>query len=81
MTMETPETLSVSEIRTAQGRYPSQMVFRRVRTNTYATHLKVLPPDTEPYYILGCYFFSLEEAKADFQRRTLELEGMRGEAE
>lgn len=73
--METPEELGASEIRTAPGRYPSQIVLRRVREKTYATHLKVLPPDGEPYFILGCYFFDLQEAQADFQRRKLELEG------
>jgi hypothetical protein len=78
--METLEELSASEIRTAQGRYPSQIVLRRVRERTYATHLKVLPPDAEPYFILGCYFFDLQEAQADFQRRKLELEGSPGEA-
>ncbi|MGA2262605.1 MAG: hypothetical protein ABSH28_14360 [Acidobacteriota bacterium] len=73
--METPELLSTSEIRTSQGRYPSQIVLRRVKERTYATHLKVLPPDAEPYFILGSYFFDLEAANADFQRRKLELEG------
>jgi hypothetical protein len=74
--METPELLSESEIKTAQGRYPSQIVLRRVKEKTYATHLKVLPPDDEPYFILGCYFFNLQEAKADFERRKAELEGL-----
>jgi len=74
--METPEILSSSEIRTAEGRYPSQIVLRRVRSRTYATHLKVMPPDAEPYFILGAYFFSLDEAAADFERRKQELEGL-----
>ena len=73
--MEAPEVVSSSEIRTGDGRYPSQIVLRRMKEKTYATHLKVLPPDGEPYFILGSYFFSLEEAQADFQRRKLELEG------
>ena len=73
--MDAPEVLSVSEIRTAEGRYPSQIVLRRVKDRTFATHLKVIPPDAEPYFILGCYFFSLEEAQADFRRRKGELEG------
>jgi hypothetical protein len=73
--METPEVLEMSDIRTAQGRYPSQIVLRRVKEKTYATHLKILPPDGEPYFILGAYFFKLEDAKADFKRRKLELEG------
>jgi len=72
--METPEVLSMSAIRTAQGRYPSQIVLRRVKEKTYATHLKVIPPDAEPYFILGTYFFSLDDAQADFQRRKSELE-------
>lgn len=78
--METPEVLSVSEIREAPGRYPSQIVLRRVREKTYATHLKVLPPDAEPYFILGSYFFSRDEAEADFQKRKLELETTQGQA-
>jgi hypothetical protein len=73
--MDTPEVLKMSDIRTARGRHPSQIVLRRVKDKTYATHLKVLPPDAEPYFILGSYFFSLEKAEADFRRRTLELEG------
>jgi hypothetical protein len=78
--METPETLKSSGIRTAQGRYPSQIVLRQVKAKTYATHLKVLPPEAEPYYILGCYFFNLADAEADFQRRKAELEGLPEEA-
>ncbi len=72
--MEAPEVLRMSEVREAPGRHPSQIVLRRVREKTFATHLKVLPPDAEPYYILGSYFFSLDEAEADFKRRKLELE-------
>ncbi len=72
--METPEVLNTSEVRSAEGRYPSQIVLRRVKEKTFATHLKVLPPGAEPYFILGSYFFSLEEAQADFERRKLELE-------
>jgi hypothetical protein len=74
--MEMPEVMSASQVRTAQGRYPSQIVLRRVKEKTYATHLKVLPPDAEPYFILGSYFFNLKEAEADFQRRRIELEGL-----
>ena len=74
--METPEVLKISDLRTARGRHPSQIVLRRVRAKTYATHLKVMPPDAEPYYILGSYFFSLKEAEADFRKRKAELEGM-----
>ncbi len=78
--METPEELRTSEVRTAEGRYPSQIVLRRVKEKTFATHLKVMPPDAEPYFILGSYFFNLEEAQADFERRKLELEGSSGRA-
>ncbi len=78
--METPEELRASEVRTAEGRYPSQIVLRRVKEKTFATHLKVLPPDGEPYFILGSYFFSLEAAQADFERRKLELETSQGKA-
>ncbi len=73
--MESPADLNKSEVRTGQGRYPSQIVLRRIKEKTYATHLKVIPPDDEPYYILGSYFFKLEDAEADFHRRKQELEG------
>jgi hypothetical protein len=73
--MELPENLNKSEIRSTQGRHPSRIVLRRVKEKTFATHLKVMPPEAEPYYILGGYFFKLEEAEADFQRRKNELEG------
>jgi hypothetical protein len=72
--MELPEELNKSEIRTAPGRHPSQIVLRRVKEKTYATHLKVMPLEAEPYYILGSYFFHLEDAEKDFQRRKSELE-------
>jgi hypothetical protein len=73
--MEYPETLKESEIRTAEGRNPSRIVLRQVKERTYATHLKVFPPDAEPYFILGSYFFNLNDAQTDFERRKLELEG------
>ena len=65
--METQETLRASEIRSAEGRYPSQIVLRQVKEKTYATHLKVMPPDAEPYFILGSYFFSLEGSPGGFR--------------
>ena len=72
--MELPEELKKSEVRTGQGRHPSQIVLRRVKDKTYATHLKVMPPGGVPYYILGSYFFRIEEAEADFHKRKIELE-------
>jgi hypothetical protein len=74
--MTAPEVLQISEIKAGQDRYPSRIVLRMVKERTYATHLEVLPPDGEPYFILGRYFFKLGEAEADFQRRILELEGL-----
>ncbi len=71
--MENCPVLQESEIKVSEGRYPSQMVLRMVKEKTYATHIKVHPPDAEPYFILGHYFFSLEEAEADFRRRSIEL--------
>jgi hypothetical protein len=68
--------LSVSEIKTAEGRYPSQIVLREVKSRTYATHIKVLPPGEKPYFILGRYFFNRDEAEADFHQRSRELEGL-----
>jgi hypothetical protein len=71
--METYPVLQESEIIVSKGRYPSQMVLRQVKDKTYATHIKVLPPAAEPYYILGHYFFSRQEAEADFRKRAIEL--------
>jgi hypothetical protein len=71
--METYPVLRESEIKVAEGRYPSQMVLRQVKEKTYATHMKVHPPEGEPYYILGHYFFKLEDAEADYRRRAIEL--------
>lgn len=73
--MESIAVIQVGEIKTGEGRYPSQIMLRKVSPTTYATHIKVLPPDAEPYFILGHYFFSLEEAEADFHNRCKELGG------
>jgi hypothetical protein len=72
--MELPEELKKSQTCTGPGRHPSQIVLRRINEKTFATHLKVMPPEAEPYYILGNYFFRLGEAEADFERRKSELE-------
>jgi hypothetical protein len=69
------EEIMASEIKTAEGKYPSQIVMRQVKPKTFATHLKVLPPDRDHYYILGRYFTKREEAEADFHKRVLELDG------
>ena len=69
------EEILTSEIKTAEGKYPSQIVMRQVKPKTYATHLKVLPPDREPFFILGRYFTKREEAESDFHKRVQELEG------
>jgi hypothetical protein len=63
------------EIKESEGRHPSQIVLRQVKPGTFATHTKVLPHDSEPYFILGHYFFKREEAEADFQKRLAELDG------
>jgi len=55
--------LQASEIREYEGKYPSQIVLRQVTPSTYATHIKVLPPNAEPYFVLGHYFFKREEAR------------------
>jgi len=73
--------LFVSEIKTAEGRYPSQVVLREVRSRTDATHIKVLPPGEEPYFILGRYFFNRDEAEADFHKRSRELEDLQSSDE
>ncbi len=74
--METPDILKMSEVRTSEGRYPSQIVLHRIQSGTFATHLKVLPRDADPYLILGRYFFRLEDAEADFLQRKKELESL-----
>ncbi len=50
-------------------------MLRQVKPKTFATHIKVLPPDRKPYFILGYYFTKREEAEADFYKRIPELEG------
>ena len=72
---ELTEELLASEIKTAEGKYPSQIVLRQVKPKTFATHIKVHPPDREPYFILGNYFTKREEAESDFYKRVTELEG------
>jgi len=68
-------SLQSSQIKKSDGRHPSQIVLREIKPGTFATHIKVLPPDAEPYFILGHYFFKREEAEADFQKRIAELDG------
>jgi hypothetical protein len=69
--------LQISDITECEGRYPSQMVLRQTNEKTYATHIKVSPPGGEPYFILGRYFFNLDEAETDFQKRAVELNSFR----
>jgi len=69
------EVLKMGEIEEGKGRYPSRVILHKVRERTYATHIEVLPPGAEPYFILGRYFFSLDEAERDFCSRTKEIEG------
>ena len=73
--MSMPEILEIGEILTAEDRFPSRIVLRRVREKTFATHIEIHPPGGEPYFILGRYFFNLGEAQMDFRRRILELQG------
>jgi len=73
--MSETSVLLASEVKILKDRYPSQIVLRLVRAKTYATHMKVYPPGEEPYFILGRYFFKLEEAQEDFYKRNRELEG------
>lgn len=60
-------------VKTAEDRFPSQLVLSQVRPGTYATHIRVIPPDREPYLILGQYFFSKAEAEASFRKRDRDL--------
>ena len=56
-------SLQSSQIKKSDERHPSQIVLREIKPGTFATHIKVLPPDAEPYFILGHYFFKREEAE------------------
>lgn len=69
------ELLKTGEVKIKDGRHPSQMVLRKIKDGTYATHIKVSPLDADSFFILGHYFFKLEEAEADFIKRDRELEG------
>ena len=71
--MENIKVLREGKMETASERLPSQITLRQTGEKTFATHLKVHPPDKEPYFILGHYFFSLQEAEADFSKRVQEL--------
>lgn len=70
------EELLASKVKEAEGKYPTRVVMRQVKSHTWATHLKVHPPDREPYYILGSYFPKQEEAEANFYKRVQELESL-----
>ena len=71
--MEVIKVLREGRMETARDRFPSQITLRQTGVRTFATHLKVYPPDKEPYFILGRYFFSLQDAEADFTKRVQEL--------
>lgn len=71
----TIEEIMASEMITGEGSYPSQVVLRQVKPETFATHIKVHPPEQEPYFILGNYFFGRDQAEADFHKRVAELRG------
>ncbi len=75
--MTTPELLEQGEILTVDDRLPSRIVLRKVKERTFATHIEIHPPEGEPYFILGRYFFNLGEAQEDFRKRVLELQGTR----
>jgi hypothetical protein len=74
------EFLDESRIVTSHGRYPTQIVLRQLKERSFATHMKVLPPDGEPYVILGRYFTKIEDAREDFMRRCHELAGLEGQS-
>lgn len=71
--MENIKLLREGKMETAKDRLPSQITLRQMDDKTFATHLKIHPPDKGPYFILGRYFFSLQEAEADFAKRVQEL--------
>ena len=74
--MSTLEVLKESKIQSSLDRHPSRIVLRRIQGKTYATHMEVLPPQGERFFILGRYFFNLIEAEADFQQRIKELDSL-----
>jgi hypothetical protein len=71
--MDDIKVLREGKMETASERLPSQITLRQTGTKIFATHLKVYPPDKEAYFILGRYFFSLQEAEADFAKRVQQL--------
>jgi hypothetical protein len=73
---ESIEELLASNTKEAEGKYPTQVVMRQVKAHTWATHLKVHPPDRDPYFILGSYFTKREDAEASFYKRVQELESL-----
>jgi hypothetical protein len=75
------ELLDESRIVTSPGRYPTQIVLRQLKERSFATHMKVIPPDADPYVILGRYFTRLEDAREDFMRRCHELAALEGRSE
>ncbi len=75
-TMENTTVLQESDVKTSEGRYPSQIVLRQIKEKRYATHLKILPPAGEPSFILGRYFFTLADAEKDFRKREIELNAL-----
>jgi hypothetical protein len=76
--MENTMVLREGKMETAKDRLPSQITLRQTGDMTFATHLKVYPPDKEPYFILGHYFFSLKDAETDFAKRVQELSNSMG---
>ena len=70
------EELLTSKVKEAEGKYPTRVVMRQVKSHTWATHLKVHPPDRAPYYILGSYFTKHEDAEVNFYKRVQELESL-----
>ncbi len=79
--MDSQTVLETGPLKIVPGHYPSQIVLRKMKDKVFATHMKVTPPDADPYFIIGRYFSVLEEAKADFRRRCLELDGLQARDE
>jgi hypothetical protein len=73
--IDSREVLKRSEVKEGKDRYPSRIVLRRAGEKTYATHVEVMPAGGAAYFILGRYFFGLDDAEQGFLIRTKEIEG------
>ena len=56
--------------------YPARIVLWEHPENPlqlFATHIEVLPPGQEPYFILGHYDMDINRAVSDYKKRVKQL--------